>query len=58
MTKQEMKVGQGYTFPSQPELLKYIGKEGNWHQFEKLGEQGFWCELLDSDLHLIEEVGI
>lgn len=53
-----MKVGQGYTFPSQPELLKYIGKEGNWHQFEKLGEQGVWCELLDSDLHLIEEVGI
>lgn len=44
-----------YNFKDQPERLKYIGKRGNWHQFEKIGEWGVWCELLDEDLHLIEK---
>lgn len=34
-----------YKFKHQPELLKYVGKDGNWHQFEKIGEQGVWCEM-------------
>lgn len=46
--------GGGYNFKNQPERLKYIGKRRGWHQFEKVGEQGVWCELLDDDLHLIE----
>lgn len=41
-------------FKNQPERLKFIGKKGNWNQFEKIGEWGVWAELLDSDLHLIE----
>jgi len=52
-------VGENYKFKNQPEHLKYIGKNwsgnGYWHQFEKVGEQGIWCELLDSDLLLIEK---
>jgi len=52
-------VGENYKFKNQPERLKYIGKNwsgnGYWHQFEKAGEQGVWCELLDSDLRLIEK---
>jgi len=48
-------VGGEYNFKNQPERLKYIGKHNGWHQFEKIGEQGVWCELLDSDLHMIEE---
>tara|TARA_R110002153_G_scaffold78418_5_gene200833 strand:+ start:3281 stop:3535 length:255 start_codon:yes stop_codon:yes gene_type:complete len=52
-------VGENYKFKNQPERLKYIGKNwsgnGYWHQFEKVGEQGVWCELLDSDLLLIEK---
>ena len=52
-------IGGKYNFKHQPERLNYIGKNwsgnGYWHQFEKVGEQGVWCELLDSDLHMIEE---
>ncbi len=50
-----------YKFKYQPiqednPVLVYIGKEGNWHQFAKLTDPAtVWSELLDSDLHLIEE---
>ena len=47
--------GGAYNFKNQPERLKYIGKRDGWHQFEKVGIFGVWCELLDSDLHMIEE---
>jgi len=47
--------GGKYNFKHQPERLKYIGLERNWHQFELVGKQGVWCELLDTDLHMIEE---
>ncbi len=54
-----MVIGGKYNFKNQLERLSYIGKNwsgnGYWHQFEKVGEQGVWCELLDSDLHMIEE---
>lgn len=53
----DLKVGGTYQFIGQGEKIVYIGKEGNWNQFEKLnGNYEVWCELLDSDLHLIEEV--
>lgn len=48
-------VGGNYNFKHQPERLKYIGKYGSWHQFEKIGEWGVWAEILDEDLHMIEE---
>jgi hypothetical protein len=36
--------------------LYYIGKAGNWHQFVKVDKPSVvWCEILDSDLHMIEE---
>lgn len=47
--------GGEYNFKHQPERLKYIGKHKGWHQFERVGVQGVWCELLDSDLPMIEE---
>lgn len=50
--------GGAYNFKHQPERLKYIGKHKGWHQFEKVGVMGVWCELLDSDLHMIEETKI
>ncbi|AHK11659.1 hypothetical protein S141_13 [Shewanella sp. phage 1/41] len=59
MKPSEMIIGERYNFRNQNERLKYIGKNfsgnGFWHQFEKVGEQGVWCELLDSDLSMIEE---
>ena len=55
----ELTIGGKYNFKHQSERLNYIGKNwsgnGYWHQFEKVGEQGVWCELLDNDLHMIEE---
>lgn len=48
-------IGGHYNFKLDSNKLKFIGKEGNWNQFEKVGIQGVWSELLDSDLHLIEE---
>ena len=41
---------------TQGETLVYDGKCGNWHQFSHFGgSRDIWCELLDSDLHLIKE---
>lgn len=56
----EMKIGGRYNWQNQPERLVYIGRNwsgnGYWHQFEKVDELGIvWCELLDSDLHLLEQ---
>lgn len=58
MNKDKMIVGGKYNFTNQNERLVYIGKNfsenGYWHQFEIVGTQGVWCEILDSDLSMIE----
>ena len=56
-----MVIGKTYKFKCSPELLICIGKNwsgnGYWHQFEKADNRGVvWCELLDHDLKMIEEV--
>lgn len=56
-----MTIGKMYRFKCSPELLIYIGRNfsgnGFWHQFEKADQRGtVWCELLDLDLQMIEEV--
>lgn len=58
--KKAMKIGGKYNWIGQRERLVYIGKNwsgnGYWHQFEKVDELGtVWCEVLDVDLHMIEE---
>ncbi|MCT8871598.1 hypothetical protein [Shewanella xiamenensis] len=51
-------IGEAYQFKGVRDQIIYVGKEGNWHQFELNGEPGvIWCELLDTDLHLIEKAG-
>lgn len=55
-----MEIGGKYNWKGQQERLVYLGKNwsgnGYWHQFEKVDETGkVWCEVLDSDLHMIEE---
>ena len=60
MKLSDMKVGNKYNFKHQSERLVYIGNNfsgnGYWHQFEKVSDQGVvWCEILGSELHLIEE---
>ena len=51
-----MKINGRYNWINQPERLFYIGKQGSWHQFVKVEKPSeVWCEVLDEDLHMIEE---
>jgi len=55
-----MKIGGKYNWKYQPDRLIYKGKNfsgnGYWHQFAKVESPGVvWCEVLDSDLHMLEE---
>lgn len=52
-------IGGPYNWIGQPERLVYLGKNwsgnGYWHQFAKVENPSVvWCEILDSDLHMIE----
>ena len=60
LTRETMKIGGHYNWKGQPDRLIYLGYNwsgnGYWHQFEKVDERGVvWCEVLDSDLEMIEE---
>lgn len=49
-------IGGKYNWKTQPERLVYLGKEGLWNQFAKIEyPEGVWCEVLDEDLHMLEE---
>ena len=57
-----MKVGGKYNWKGQPERLVYLGKKlypgdrRTWHQFAKIDALGkVWSEVLEQDLHMIEE---
>ena len=51
-----MKLNGRYNWKNQAERLIYIGRKELWHQFEKVDEPGIvWCEVLERDLHMIEE---
>lgn len=55
--KEIVNIGGKYNwkYTTQDQLV-YIGKKGAWHQFRKIGDHSdVWCEVLDEDLHLIEE---
>ena len=55
MKAQDLKFGNKYKFKCQDDTLIFIGKQGLWNQFERENEIGIvWCEILDSDLYLIE----
>ncbi len=49
-------IGNKYKWKHESKTLVYIGKNGNWHQFSLFNTNELWCEVLDSDLHLMEEV--
>ena len=56
LTAQTIQVGGFYNWRNQPERLVYVGRTGNWHQFEKIDSPGsIWCEVLSNDLHMLEE---
>jgi hypothetical protein len=50
-----MKMGEKYNWKNQPERLIFLGKVGSWNQFAKVDSPDvIWCEVLDSDLHMLE----
>jgi hypothetical protein len=56
LTPEKMKRGGRYNWKNQPDRLIYLRKSGNWHQFKKIGDpREVWCEVLDGDLHMLEE---
>lgn len=59
LTKESLKKGGRYNWKGQPERLVYLGvlgTFGKWHQFAKVESPNkVWCEVLSSDLHLLEE---
>lgn len=51
-----LKPGGKYNWKGQPERLVYWRKFNGWHQFRKIGDpREVWCEVLDEDLHMLEE---
>ncbi len=54
-----MNIGDKYNWINQSERLVYLGNNwsgnGYWHQFAKVESPDVvWCEILDSELKLIE----
>lgn len=51
----DMIINGNYNWRHRPDRLIYLGKKGNWHQFKKINDsRDVWCEVLDSDLHMLE----
>lgn len=60
MQKSDMVIGGRYNWRYQQERLIYLGYNwsgnGRWHQFALVEKPGkVWCEILDSELDMIEE---
>lgn len=60
LTPATMKRGGRYNWKGQPDRLIYLGRNwsgnGYWHQFQKIGDpRPVWCEVVDADLHMLEE---
>lgn len=56
----ELRINDRYHFRGQSERLIYLGNNfsgnGYWHQFALIEKPSVvWCELLDSDLEMLEE---
>lgn len=48
--------GNKYKWIHDDKVVVFIGKHGCWNQFSLDGSQEVWCEVLDSDLRLMEAV--
>lgn len=57
MKQEDFRVNNLYKFYTGHDVIKYVGKNGEWFQFTLAKDRSgrIWCELLDSDLKLIHE---
>ncbi len=53
--KMRLELANGYNWKGQPERLVYRGRKGLWHQFSLIGNTDIWCEVLESDLYMLQE---
>lgn len=58
-----MIIGNRYNWKNQPERLIFLGRNwsgnGYWNQFAKVeSPEIIWCEVLDGDLHMLEETRV
>lgn len=51
-----LEIGKKYKWKHESRTLIYVCKNGLWNQFALLNTNELWCEVLDSDLHLMEVV--
>lgn len=47
-------IGDKYKWKHETKTLVYVGKCGVWNQFSLPSTNELWCEVLDSDLYLME----
>ena len=53
----ELVEGKKYKWKYQEEVLIYMGEWNNWYQFSLAENPDWvWCEVLESDLYLMESV--
>lgn len=50
----KLEIGKKYKWKHENRILIFACKNGVWNQFVLEGVVGVWCEVLDSDLHLME----
>ena len=49
-------IGNKYKWKYENDILIYVGQSGSWSQFALESTGKLWCEVLDSDLRMMEEV--
>lgn len=49
-------IGNKYKWKYDNDILVYVGSSGRWRQFALASTGKIWCEVLDSDLRMMEEV--
>lgn len=49
-------IGKKYKWKHEDVIMVYLGRNGYWNVFDKFVTGKIWCEVLDSDLYLLEEV--
>ena len=52
----KMVIGNKYKWKYENDIFIYVSKNGNWNLFVLESTSKIWCEVLDSDLHMLEEV--
>lgn len=49
-------IGNKYRWKHESKTLVYLGFVDGWHQFASEDRDMLWCEVLDSDLYLMQEI--